>query len=192
MQFDVDQLSVQETYLRMVQVISPRPIAWVSTRSGDGVPNLAPFSFFTGIGANPPTLCFAPANNPDGSAKDTLENIRQTGQFAVNIVTESTAQAMHQSADPVAPEVNEFELVGVSQLPCVKIDVPRVEQAVATMECTLHSVVGLGTGPGGANLVIGNVVHFHIDDALVDEKVLSTIGRVGRRHYCKVDETFEL
>ncbi|MDM4017157.1 flavin reductase family protein [Roseiconus lacunae] len=192
MELDVSELSVQETYLRMVQMITPRPIAWVSTESKDGVANLAPFSFFSGIGANPPTLCFAPANNPDGSPKDTLENIRQTGQFAVNIVSEATAEAMHQSADPVAPEVDEFELVGVSGIRCVKIAVPRVEQAIATMECTLHSTIGLGTGPGGANLVIGNVVYFHLDDALADEKVLKTIGRVGRRHYTKIDQTFQL
>ncbi|MCC9602636.1 flavin reductase family protein [Stieleria sp. JC731] len=192
MEFDVANLSVQEIYLRMVQMITPRPIAWVSTKSSEGIHNVAPFSFFSGIGANPPTLCFAPANNPDGSPKDTLKNIQQTGQFAVNIVTEETARPMHQSADPVAAEISEFELVGVTPDACVKIDVPRVKESIATMECTLHSAIGLGTGPGGANLVIGNVVYFHINDDLVDERVLQTIGRVGRRHYSKVDDTFQL
>ena len=192
MEFDVERLSLQETYLRMVQLITPRPIAWVSTLSIDGIPNVAPYSFFSGVGANPPTVCFAPANNAQGQAKDTLENIRRTGQFVVNIVTEPVSQAMHRSADDVAPDVDEFAFVGIDQAPCVKIKPPRVKQAVAAMECTLHSAIALGTGPGGANLVIGNVVYFHIDDALVDEKVLHTIGRVGRREYTEVKETFRL
>lgn len=192
MEFDVEKLSLQETYLRMVQLISPRPIAWVSTLSVDGIANLAPYSFFSGVGANPPTVCFAPANNPKGHAKDTLENVRRSGQFVVNIVTEPVAQAMHRSADDVAPDVDEFEFTGVDQAPSVKIKPPRVARAVAAMECTLHSAITLGTGPGGANLVIGNVVYFHVDDNWVDEKVIPTIGRVGRREYTQVKDTFRL
>lgn len=192
MEFDVSDLTLQETYLRMVQLITPRPIAWVSTLSVDGIANLAPFSFFSGVGANPPTVCFAPANNAQGKPKDTLENIRRSGEFVVNIVTESTAQAMHRSADDVAPEIDEFELSGVDKRESVKVNPPVVADAVAAMECTLHSAIALGTGPGGANLVIGNVVYFHVNDDLVDEKVIRTIGRVGRREYTEVRDTFRL
>lgn len=192
MEFDLAKLSVQETYLRMVQLITPRPIAWVSTLSIDGVPNLAPYSFFSGIGANPPTVCFAPANKGNGQPKDTLENVRRTGQFVVNIVTESVSLAMHQSADDLAADVDEFEFIGIEKAASVKVKPPRVKDAVAAMECTLHSAIGLGTGPGGANLVIGNVVYIHVDDDLVDEKVIHTIGRVGRREYTEVKETFRL
>lgn len=192
MEFDVADLSLQETYLRMVQLITPRPIAWVSTLSADDIPNIAPFSFFSGVGANPPTVCFAPANNANGLPKDTLENIRRTGQFVVNIVTEPVAQAMHRTADDVAPDVDEFRLAGIDQVASVKVKAPRVKQAVAAMECTLHSAIQLGAGPGGANLVIGNVIYFHVQDDLVDEKVISTIGRVGRREYTEVKSTFRL
>ncbi|MEO1524229.1 MAG: flavin reductase family protein [Planctomycetota bacterium] len=192
MQFDVDQLSVQETYLRMVQLISPRPIAWVSTLSIDGIPNLAPYSFFAGVGANPPTVCFAPANDKHGLAKDTLENIRRTGEFVINTVTEPVAQAMHRSADELAPDVNEFELTGLEPAECVKVKPPRVKAAVASMECRLHSAIGLGTGPGGANLVIGTVVYFHVADDCVEQKVLPTIGRVARREYAEIKDTFRL
>jgi flavin reductase (DIM6/NTAB) family NADH-FMN oxidoreductase RutF len=192
MEFDVANLSIQDTYLRMVQLITPRPIAWVSTLSVDGVPNLAPFSFFSGIGANPPTICFAPANDAAGNPKDTLENVRRTGQFVVNIVTEPVAEAMHRSAETVAPDVDEFDMVGLESAPCVKVKPARVKTAVAAMECTLHTALQLGTGPGGANLVIGNVVYFHVDDDLVDQKVIHTIGRVGRRDYTKVTDTFRL
>ena len=192
MEFDVADLSLQETYLRMVQLITPRPIAWVSTLSFDDIPNIAPFSFFSGVGANPPTVCFAPANNANGQPKDTLENIRLTGQFVVNIVTEHVAQAMHRTADDVAPDVDEFRLANIDQVPAVKVKAPRVKQAVAAMECTLHSAIQLGTGPAGANLVIGNVIYFHVQDDLVDQKVISTVGRVGRREYTEVKSTFRL
>ncbi len=192
MEFDVSDLALQETYLRMVQLITPRPIAWVSTVSDEGIANLAPFSFFTGVGANPPTVCFAPANDGRGNAKDTLQNIRRNGQFVVNIVTRPVAQAMHRSADDVGPEVDEFDLTGVTPTASVKVKPPRVAQAVAAMECTLHTALQLGTGPGGANLVIGNVVYFHVADDAVDVKSLPTVGRVGRREYTEVRETFRL
>ena len=192
MEFDVDKLSIQETYLRMVQLISPRPIAWVSTLSTDGIPNLAPYSFFAGVGANPPTICFAPANDANGNAKDTLENIRRTGEFVVNTVTQPVAQAMHRSADDLAPEVNEFEITKLEPADCVKVKPPRVEAAVASMECRLHSAIALGAGPGGANLVIGTVVYFHVADHLVEQKVIPTIGRVARREYTEIKDTFRL
>lgn len=192
MEFDLAQLSVQEIYLRMVQLITPRPIAWVSTLSVDGVPNLAPYSFFSGVGANPPTVCFAPANRGNGQPKDTLENVRRTGQFVVNIVTEPVAQAMHRSADDLAADIDEFEFVGIDKLASVKVKPPRVKDAVAAIECTLHSAIGIGTGPGGANLVIGNVIYIHLDDDLVDQKVIPTIGRVGRQDYTKITQTFRL
>jgi len=192
MEFDTAKLSTGETYLRMVQLITPRPIAWVSTLSVDGVANLAPFSFFNGVGANPPTICFAPANNGLGEPKDTLENVRRTGQFVVNIVTESVLNVMNRSAEELTPDVDEFEFVGIDQSPCVKVKPPRVRHSVAAMECTLHSAIQLGTGPGGANLVIGNVVYFHVDDDMVDQKIISTIGRAGRRDYTKVKDTFRV
>lgn len=192
MEFDVADLSVQETYLRMVQLITPRPIAWVSTLSTDGIANLAPFSFFSGVGANPPTVCFAPALDGHGKAKDTLANIRDTGEFVVNVVTEVVAEQMHRSADSVAHDVDEFELVHLDKANSVKVSPPRVKQAMAAMECTLHSAIQLGTGPGGANLVIGNVVYIHVDDAVADQSAVATVGRVGRREYTQVKDTFRL
>ncbi|MEM0924859.1 MAG: flavin reductase family protein [Planctomycetota bacterium] len=190
MEFDARSQTIQENYLRMVQLITPRPIAWVSTRSNDGTSNLAPFSFFTGVGANPPTICFAPANRPDGTPKDTLENIQRTGEFVVNLVTDEVGLAMHRSAEDVEPEINEFRLVGVNEAASKTVQPPRVLEASAAMECTLHSVVTLGTGPGGANLVIGSVQYFHVKDALVDERSVKTIARAGRREYLRVNDTF--
>lgn len=192
MEFDVKQLSVHEIYLRMVQLITPRPIAWVSTRSQDGIDNLAPFSFFSGVGANPPTICFAPANNAQGEPKDTLRNIQQTGQFIVNVVSPDLAAAMHRSGDPEPPEVSEFAQCGVAAVEGTQVTVPRVAQAQAAMECTLHSVVQLGTGPGGANLVIGNVIYFHCDDDCLDQAAMQNVARVGRKQYGMVDEPFTL
>jgi len=190
MQFDVDQMSLKDTYLRLVQLISPRPIAWVSTLSTDGIANLAPFSFFTGVGANPPTVCFAPANGKSGQPKDTLANVQRTGEFVVNIVTEPVAAAMHQTSDELAPDVNEFEVVGLDPAASTKVKPPRVKSSVAALECVLHSAIQLGHGPGGANLVIGRVVHFHLDDAILDQASIETVARVGRREYTVVKDTF--
>ena len=98
MQFDPESLSIRDLYGWMVQLITPRPIAWVSTLSSTGIANLAPYSFFNGVGANPPTLVFCPSNNRFGEAKDTLANIRHTGEFVVNVVTEEWATQMNATA----------------------------------------------------------------------------------------------
>ena len=127
LQLDPQELSVRELYSWMVQLITPRPIAWVSSHSKDGVANLAPYSFFNGVGANPPLIMFCPANNRLGEAKDTLQNVRQNGEFVVNMVTEAMAEQMNQTAAEYGPELDEFVAAGVSKADSIKVQVPRVE-----------------------------------------------------------------
>ncbi|NND97389.1 MAG: flavin reductase family protein [Pirellulaceae bacterium] len=198
MQFDPDDMSVRDIYGWMVGLITPRPIAWVSTLSIDGIANLAPFSFFNGVGGNPPTIVFCPANNREGRPKDTLANIQRTGQFAVNLVTAADVEAMNLTSADFAADEDEFALASIAKAPCDRIDVPRVAQAAATLECQLHSAIQLGTGPGGANLVIGRVVYLHVSDAVVDETgrlradKLDTIGRMGGAQYVRTSDRFEM
>ena len=135
MKLDPQSLSTREMYQWMVQLITPRPIAWVSTESSTGVANLAPFSFFNGVGANPPTIMFCPANARDGSPKDTLRNIQQTGQFAVNLVSFADAESMNQTAVAYAPDEDEFVMASINKATCDLIDPPRVAQAIVAMEC---------------------------------------------------------
>lgn len=181
----------------MTVLITPRPIAWVSTIDTKGVCNLAPFSFFNGVGANPPTLMFCPANRADGTAKDTLANIRANGQFVVNIVTEEMAEVMKKSSLEVPADEDEFLLTGTEKTESVVVAPPRVRNVAAAMECELLASMQLGIGPGGANLVVGRIVSIYLDDEMlnsegrVDPNRIHTIGRMGGPQYTKTHERFE-
>ncbi len=197
MNIDPLSLPVRERYLLLISTILPRPIAWVSTQSPDGVPNLAPFSFFTGIAANPMSVCFAPVNDRDGKKKDTLVNIEKTKQFVVNLAGEANAALMNQTSAAYPYGVSEFEKAGVTPLPSVKVKPPRVKETLASLECELISVVTLAEGPLGGNLVIGKVVHFHCDDSVwnggkIRHQDLKNIGRMEGAWYTRTSDAFEL
>jgi flavin reductase (DIM6/NTAB) family NADH-FMN oxidoreductase RutF len=197
MQLDPESLAVRDRYLLMIATILPRPIAWVSTVSPDGTPNLAPFSFFTGICANPMTVCFAPVNDRHGKKKDTLINIELTKQFTVNIVNEQNAVKMNQTSAPYPYGVNEFEKAGVTALPSDKVKPPRVKESPVSYECELDQIVRIGEGALAGNLVIGRVVMFHCLDELynggkIDHRSINAIGRMEGAWYSKTDHAFEL
>jgi flavin reductase (DIM6/NTAB) family NADH-FMN oxidoreductase RutF len=197
MKIDPQTLSSGRLYRWMVGLITPRPIAWVSTISNHGVCNLAPYSFFNGVGANPPTVMFCPANRGDGLPKDSHANVLATGEFVVNIVTEALAAEMNQTSAELNPDEDEFEFASVEKAESVIVKPPRVAKAAASMECVLHSAITLGTGPGGANLIIGRIVQMHIDDQYIDDGKLDatrlhTVGRMGGADYCKTVQRFQL
>lgn len=197
MNIDPLSLPVRERYLLLISTILPRPIAWVSTVSPEGVPNLAPFSFFTGIAANPMSVCFAPVNDREGRKKDTLVNVEKTRQFVVNLVNEDNAKLMNQTSAAYPYGVSEFEKAGVTPLSSLKVKPPRVKETLASMECELLQVVTLAEGPLGGNLVIGKVVHFHCDDAVwnggrIRHQDLKNIGRMEGHWYARTADAFEL
>jgi flavin reductase (DIM6/NTAB) family NADH-FMN oxidoreductase RutF len=133
---------VHEIYKLIVGLIVPRPVALVSTIDRDGVPNVAPFSFFSGVGSNPPTVLFCPSLRSSGDhRKDTLRNVEQTGEFVINIVSDSIAAAANATAADVGPEVDEFELAGLTALPSESVRPPRVAESPAQMECKLPSIL---------------------------------------------------
>jgi flavin reductase (DIM6/NTAB) family NADH-FMN oxidoreductase RutF len=194
---DPMSLPVRDRYLLLISTILPRPIAWVSTVSPDGVPNLAPFSFFTGIAANPLSLCFAPVNDRTGRKKDTLVNVEATKQFVVNLASESNAEKMNQTSASYPYGVSEFEKAGVTPLPSLKVKPPRVKESLVSMECELIQVVTLADGPLGGNLVIGRLVHFHCDDSVwnggrIRHQDLKNIGRMEGAWYARTQDAFEL
>ena len=197
MQFDPETLAVRDRYLLMIATILPRPIAWVATLSPDGIPNLAPFSFFTGICANPMTVCFAPVNDRNGKKKDTLINIELTKQFTVNIVNEQNAQKMNQTSAPYAYGVNEFEKAGVTPLPSVNIKPFRVKESPVSYECELQQIVRIGEGALAGNLVIGKVVYFLFADWLYNDgeirhQDIHAIGRMEGAWCTRTNDAFEL
>jgi flavin reductase (DIM6/NTAB) family NADH-FMN oxidoreductase RutF len=197
MELDPESLEVRARYALLISSILPRPIAWVSTISPDGAPNLAPFSFFTGITANPMSVCFAPVNNRDGKPKDTLVNVKATKQFVVNMANESNALKMNETSAAFPYGVSEFEKAGLTAAPSVKVKPPRVKESPLHMECELIQVVTLSEGPLGGHLVIGKVVHYHCDDAIwnggkLRHQDLKAIGRMEGAWYTKTQDAFEL
>jgi flavin reductase (DIM6/NTAB) family NADH-FMN oxidoreductase RutF len=195
---DPAKTAARDFYRLLISCVTPRPIAWVSTISPKGIPNLAPFSFFNGIGANPPSVLFCPVNHRDGGKKDTLLNVEATKEFVVNIVPFSLARPMNESSAELPYEQNEFEFAKVTQAPSVKVKPPRVKESPIHMECVVHQIVNVGTGPIGANVVIGRIVWLDIADSVLDDKgqidprKLDTIGRMGGALYSRTTELFEL
>ncbi len=197
MDLDPESLGVRERYSLMISTILPRPIAWVSTVSPEGKTNLAPFSFFTGITANPMSVCFAPVNNRDGVEKDTLINARATKQFVVNIANEDNAEKMNATSANYPYGVSEFEKCGLTALASVKVKPPRVKESPVSMECEVLQIVTLSQGPLGGHLVIGKVVHVHVEDRLWHGKPLrhedlKPIGRMEGTWYTRTRDAFQL
>jgi flavin reductase (DIM6/NTAB) family NADH-FMN oxidoreductase RutF len=198
MRIDPATLHVRDMYQYLIGAITPRPIAWVSTISPNNIPNLAPFSFFNGVAANPPTVVFSPVNRRDGSKKDTVLNLEKTPEFVVNIVSDSLAVPMNDSSAEFAYEVSEFDKCGVTPLKSEKVKPPRVQEAKIHMECVVHQIVHVGEGPLAANLVIGKIVLMHVSEDVLDEKKqidpakLDTIGRMGGEWYSRTRDRFAL
>lgn len=183
-------------------LITPRPIAWVSSLSADGVANLAPFSFFNGAAYEPPivTVAFTGAKlgAHEGERKDTLANIRETGEFAVNLVPTELKDAMNVTAGHLAAGESEFDAAGVTRAPCNEIAPPRVKEAPAALECRLVEVVKLpNNGPGENATVFGQVVGVHIDeriltDGFVDPTIYKPLARMGYLDYATVESVFTM
>lgn len=204
MEFDPAALAQPERYKILIGCITPRPIALVSTLSPDGRPNLAPFSFFAGVGSNPMTLLFCPANNPDGSEKDTLRNAKPiaeggVGEFVVNLACRAYAPRVAAAAEPLPYGESEFELCGLTPAPSRVVGAPRVAESPAAFECrTLHVIRTNPGQPAGGNIVLGRVVHVFIRDGAVNERfhadpaILDTVGRMGGLEYCTTAERFSM
>ena len=186
MLIDPEKQTYRENYTLMSACIVPRPIAFVSTVSIEGVFNLAPFSYFNGVTSAPPTLSIAIARKSrDSNKKDTLSNILDTGEFVVNTVSVAMTEAMNRTARDFPPEVNEFTEAGLTAVPALKVKAPLVKESPVKMECTLYKSIEIGEGrPGSGFLVIGEIVMFHIADEIwdggqIDMKKLDPLGRLS-------------
>ncbi|WP_028401026.1 flavin reductase family protein [Ectobacillus panaciterrae] len=199
MKIKPDALPWSEAYKLMTGAIQPRPIAFVSTINKEGQANLAPFSFFTAICADPMMICFSPMRRgTDGARKDTLNNIEATREFVVNIVGEKIVDQMNDCAVEFSSEVDEFEEVGLTKAESGIVKPPRVQESDVQLECVLHEVLHFGDQPGAGSLVIGQVVNIHVKDELyydgkIDTEKLQPIGRLAGPLYTRaVADTFIL
>jgi flavin reductase (DIM6/NTAB) family NADH-FMN oxidoreductase RutF len=189
----------RDVYKLLIGAIVPRAIAWVSTVDVDGRPNLAPFSFFTAVCSAPPTIVFCPSvRETDGDHKDTLHNIRATGEFVINFVTEALAEQMNITSTELSPEVNEFERAGLTAALSTVVKAPRVAESPIHFECRLNQVITISDAPGGGSLVIGTVVHMHIADTIyrdnnhIDIAAYKPVGRLAGSGYTRVTDLFDM
>ncbi len=199
MQINPQDIAWKSMYKLMIGAVVPRPIGWVSSVDVDGNPNLAPYSFFNAVCPNPPHVLFCTnVRGTDASPKDTLRNVRDTGEFIINIVTEATAAAMNLTAQELPATINEFEHAGLSALPSVMVKPPRVGESPINFECEVVQIVDLSDAPGGGSVVIGRVVYLHIDDNVMigDDKIdlqkLQPVGRLAGAAYARVTDIFSL
>jgi flavin reductase (DIM6/NTAB) family NADH-FMN oxidoreductase RutF len=195
---DPQEAGHQNVYKLLIGAVVPRPIAFVSTISREGVLNLAPFSFFTAVSANPPVVAFCPVRragrNPN---KDTLNNIVATREFVVNIVSEEFAEKMNACSADFPSDVDEFAASGLTPVPSDLVKPPRVAESHIHMECKLYLTMEFGELPGSGNLVLGEVVRFHVDDGYfddfkIDPDKLRAIGRMGGSAYARTRDRFEM
>ncbi|HTD44524.1 MAG TPA: flavin reductase family protein [Bryobacteraceae bacterium] len=193
---DPASIPAANAYKILIGAIVPRPIGFISTVSSGGVFNLAPFSFFNGVCGDPPVVCFAP--NARTPRKDTLVNIQATGEFVVNIVSEEIAEQMNLCSGNYPPEVDEFRVSGLTPVASDIVRPPRVLESHVNMECKALQVIEVSTRPWGGSLVLGEVVRFHVDDAIIDSRFridpdkLRAIGRMGGTSYTRTRDRFDM
>jgi flavin reductase (DIM6/NTAB) family NADH-FMN oxidoreductase RutF len=182
-----------DSYKLLVGSIVPRPIGFISTLSREGVANLAPFSFFNAICAEPPTICFSVGNRVP--PKDTIRNIRASGEFVVNIVSEAIAERMNLCSGDYPAGVSEFDISGLTPEPSEVVQPPCVRESPMNMECKTIQILDLGRSSGGASLVIGEIVRFHFDPSIatgfrIDPAKLRAVGRMGGNEYTRTQDRF--
>lgn len=204
MLIDAGKASPNDMYRILLGSVLPRPIAWVSTRSNSGIDNLAPFSFFNAVSAKPPLLAFAPAlqavAEPDsnkGVPKDTLRNIKENGEFVINIVSHSLRDQMNESSGNFNFDISEFDQTGLTRIASNMISPPRVAECKISFECRLYKLLEFGKEPSSGNLVIGSVLCVHLDDAIykdghIDTTKLDPIARMEGNWYCTIRDRFKM
>jgi flavin reductase (DIM6/NTAB) family NADH-FMN oxidoreductase RutF len=198
MQLDPRELEQTAIYKLLTGIVIPRPIGWISTISEDGIHNLAPFSYFNAVGDDPPHIMFSTVHS-NNLNKDTLNNVLATKQFVVNMVTEDLLEQMNRTSQPIAANESEFELAGLTPIASSLIKPPRVKECKITMECEMvHHYKLENSKTGGATIVIGKIIMFHIDESVlldnykINLETYKPISRLAGSNYSKLGEIFSI
>jgi flavin reductase (DIM6/NTAB) family NADH-FMN oxidoreductase RutF len=186
------EIPIQRLHGYLLGAVAPRPICFASTVDGRGNVNLSPFSFFNVFSANPPIMVFSPARRVrDNSTKHTLENVLETKEVVINIVSHAMVHQMSLSSTEYAKGVNEFTKAGFTEVASEKVKPPRVAQAPVQFECKVDDVIALGDKGGAGNLIIAHVVQMHIDESILDNEgkidpvKIDTVSRLGGNWYSR-------
>ncbi|MGE7023902.1 flavin reductase family protein [Solibacillus cecembensis] len=193
-----NELTERENYKFLIGSIIPRPIALITSMSGEGVVNAVPFSFFNIVSSNPPMISVS-IQRKQGEMKDTARNIKENQQFVVHIVDTKNVEKVNGTAANLAPEESEVEKVGLTLVDSTTIRVPGIKEAKIRIECELETTLELG-GVGeskGCDLVIGKVTHYHIEDSIydngrIDPKKLAAISRLAGNDYAEIGKQFTI
>jgi len=198
MQIDPAHTSQKDIYKILTGAVIPRPIGWISSISRDGIPNLAPFSFFNAVGEDPPHVMFSTVRSGNTN-KDTLNNVLATKQFVVNMATEELVEAMNASSVNLPPDGNEFDYAGLTAITSVMVKPPRVAESPIHFECELvHHYSLEGHKDGGATIMIGRIVMFHVNDSVlldgykINRETYKPIARLEGYNYAKLGEVFSI
>ncbi len=197
MKIDLAKMEFWDCHELMVSAVLPRPIAFISTVGPDGVYNLAPFSYAIPIALRPALVGVSISRKRDGQKKDTVVNIEYSKDFVWNVVTETLAKQMNQSAKEYPNHIDEFKEVGLTAIPSDLVKSPRVAESPVNMECRLVQVLEFGEAPRQSSFIIGEVVRVHVKDEMwskdsVVAQKLKAIGRMGKDDYCRTLDIFEM
>lgn len=198
MQLDFAHLSPLECYRWLASTVTPRPIAWVSSLSAEGVSNLAPFSFFQVISDEPPTLMINVGTRDDGSLKDTLRNVQATGELVIQLVSFAQAEAMNASAAVLPHGISEFEHCGIPTQASQRVAPPRVLGAPVAFECRVAQIQPYPADAPNCHLIFAEVLLAHVDDKVltdngrIDPHKLDLVGRLGGMSYSRTQDTFDM
>ena len=195
--FDVSELDVQEKYHLLNGGVTPRPIAWISTRSNSGVDNLAPYSFFTVASCNPPVLLYTQVTQRNGIDKDTLQNLIETGECVVNIANFTLLEKVNATSASIAIDKSEFDYADVESCASYKVVPLSVKESPIRYECALREVISIGDLPAGGTVILLDVKFVYVRndlyiDGTINQKLVDSVGKMGGDHYCLTSKNIEI
>jgi len=197
MKFNVADLDTQEKYRLLSGGVTPRPIAWISTRSSDGIDNLAPYSFFTVASCNPPVLLYTQVTQSSGIDKDTLHNLLETGECVINIVNANLLEKTNQTSESISFNESEFDLASIERCVSYKVTPPSVKESPIRYECTLRETIKVGDLPASGTLILLDVKFIYVRDDLfidgsINQTLIDSVGKMGGDHYSLTSNNIEL
>ena len=195
MEIEIAETEQKEITSFFYRILIPRPIAWVSTRSKDGIDNLAPFSFYGGVAANPPIVSLGIGRRA-GKHKDTSQNLLDTKECVINLTSVELSEKMVNTSAELPPEIDEFEIAGLEKMKATDVKPPRLKDAKVAMEGKLYKHIEVGNSPG--DMILVEIVRIHVDDSILDDRgkpdvsKIDPLARLGGRKYASLNEAWEI